>query len=114
MSGINYKFNQWRQSGEQAQEWSSKAYKLLGCNTTSDTLNGYKIGKVLYLHHVKGLNAQEIRELSGKNGLPTNTVKSVIKGFSRQAGQESILAYNTAMEMLQDEQERAVLERMYN
>jgi hypothetical protein len=113
MSGINYRFNTWRESGDQAEEWSSKAYKLLNYNNQSSTLTGFKIGQVLYYYHLKGLQPKQIKDLVGQ-GMSVHLIKGIIKGFGRTAGQESIIAYQTAMEMLQDEQERAVLEKLYN
>lgn len=53
-----------------------------------------------------------MRQQVGK-GIPTITIKAILRGFSRQAGQETILAYNTAMEMPQNEQERVIMDRMY-
>lgn len=110
-TGINYKFNTWRLSGEQAEAWSNKAYDLLRYNADSDMFSGFMIGKVLYLHHERGMNAKQIKQQVGQ--IPTNTIKSITRGFNR-ANYESKMAYITAMEMLQDEHERAVLERMYN
>jgi len=113
MSGINYKFNTWRESGNQAEEWSKKAYKLLSYNNQSDIISGFKIGQVLYYYHVKELQPKEIKKQIGQ-GMSVHLIKGIIKGFSRTAGQESITAYQIAMDMIKDEQERAVLEKLYN
>lgn len=77
---IEYKFNTWRLSEEQSEQWSNKAYKLLSYNNNSDQLNGFRIGQVLYFYHVKGMTAPQIRLAIGK-GIPTNTIKGMIRGF---------------------------------
>jgi len=108
---INYKFNQYRVSGEKAEAWSPMAYKLINKNVASDTVNGFKVGNILYLHYLKGMTAQEIRKTSVGYGIPTNTIKSIIRGFGRQSNVESYEAYEVAMYMIEHEPE--VLEQMY-
>lgn len=54
---INFKFNQYRVSGKTAQAWSPMAYRLVNKNTQSENLSGFKIGHILYLHHVKGMTS---------------------------------------------------------
>lgn len=70
--GIEYRFNEWRASGEQVKEWSPMAYKLVSKNVQSNNADGFKIGQVLYLHHVKGMTASEIRKSSAGYGLTTS------------------------------------------
>ncbi|GAB1799068.1 hypothetical protein [Priestia megaterium] len=108
---INYKFNEWRVEGEKAKPFSGNGYKLLRCNLNSSILNGFTIGQVLYCHHVKGLSVSEIRKNIGV-ALTGPMIRSVIKGFGRNAGWETIQAYNLFMEMLRDEPE--VLDAIYS
>ncbi|GIP62688.1 hypothetical protein J32TS6_12430 [Virgibacillus pantothenticus] len=109
---INYKFNQWRQTGETSEAWSPMAYRLVAKNVGSDTLNGYKVGNIIYLHHLKGMTAQEIKETPVGYGISTATIKSVLKGFGRQSAVESFEAYDIAMYMV--ENEPGTMEQMYN
>lgn len=108
---LNYKFNQYRVSGEPVESWSPMAYRLVNKNAQSDSLNGFKVGHMLYLHHLKGMSAQEIRESSLGHGIAIATVKSVLKGFGRQSGVGALKAYDIAIYMIQNEPE--VLEQMY-
>ncbi|WHY84690.1 hypothetical protein QNH39_18825 [Neobacillus novalis] len=108
---INYKFNQYRISGEQTEAWSPMAYRLISKNSASEHINGFKVGHILYQHHVKGLAAKEIRKTPVGYGLSTNLIKSVLKGFGSQSGIESKEAYEIAMYMLECEPE--TLEKMY-
>lgn len=108
--GIDYRFNEWRVSGEKADAWSPMAYRLLSKNV-SEYVSGYRIGQILYLHHVKGLTAKEIRQTSAGYGLAINLIKSVIKGFGRLSSSETKEAYEIAKYMVKNEPE--VLERMF-
>ncbi|MEC2400916.1 hypothetical protein ABES35_08475 [Bacillus subtilis] len=108
---INYKFNQYRVSGETAEAWSPMSYRLINKNLVSDTVNGFKVGHILYLHHLKGMTVEDIRQTSVGRGIPTNTIKSILKGFGRQSNAESYEAYEIAMYMVQNEPE--TLEKMY-
>lgn len=47
----------------------------------------------MYLHHLKGMNAKDIRQTSVGKGIPTNTIKSTLKSFGRQSNAESYEAY---------------------
>jgi hypothetical protein len=109
---LNIKFNTWNDSGETAEAWSPKAYLLLSFNQSTQSFSGYTVGKVLYLHHVKGLSAPDIKDKIG-SGYNVKMISSIIKGFGHQAGYESRMAYETAMDMLSNEAELEVLHRMY-
>lgn len=109
---IDYKFNTWRVSGERAEVLSPLVYSLLNKNISAQYLNGYTIGHILYLHHIQGMTAQEIRQHSVGKGIPLETIKSVIKGFSQQAGLESVEAYEIAMYLIENEPES--LESLYS
>lgn len=110
--GIDYRFNEWRISGEKAESWSPMAYRLINKNIDAEFLNGFNIGHILYLHHIKGLTALEIRKTSLGYGIATNIIKSVLKGFGNQSGYESKEAFKIAMHMIEHEPE--VMDRMYN
>lgn len=109
---INYKFNEWRQSGEKVEAWSPMAYRLLSKNVSADLVNGYKVGQVLYLHYIKGMSAKEIKQSPVGYGMSASLIQSIIKGFGRQSKVESFEAYDIAMYMVEHEPE--VLERMYS
>lgn len=109
--GIDYKFNEWRISGGKAEAWSPMAYNLLSKNINSDAIKGFRIGHILYLHHIKGLSAKEIRQTPTSCGLNTNKIKSILRGFGSQSGVESKEAYQIAMYMIKNEPD--VLKRMY-
>jgi hypothetical protein len=66
MSGINYRFNEWKQTGEPAEVWSPMSYRLISKNVQSQHFNGFKVGHILYLYHVKGMTAQEIKKHPGE------------------------------------------------
>lgn len=111
--GIDYRFHEWRISGEQAEAWSPLAYRLVSKNVHSDSLNGFRIGLILYLHHIKGMTAKEIQAYMA-NKMLLNMIKGVLKGFSNKnqmAKPDSIEAYKIAMYMVEVQPE--VLERMY-
>lgn len=111
---INYRFNEWRQTGETAEVWSPMAYRLVSKNAHVAHINGFNIGNVLYLHYVKGMTAQEIRKTPVGYGLATNLIKGILKGFSRgtyKVGIDSLEAYEIAMYMIECEPE--TLEKMY-
>ena len=109
--GIDYRFNEWRISGEKAESWSPMAYRLINKNIDAEFLNGFNIGHILYLHHIKGLTASEIRRTSVGYGNSTNIIKSVLKGFGSQSGYESKESYKIAMYMIEYQPE--VLKKMY-
>lgn len=109
--GIDYRFNEWRASRETAEKWSPMAYRLLSKNVSSEHTNGFRIGHILYLHHIKGLSAREIKQTPVGYGIATNMIKSIIKGFGRQSSYESLEAYEIAMYMIEHQPE--VLEKMY-
>ncbi|MGG6431923.1 hypothetical protein ACPF7I_06245 [Anoxybacillus sp. D401a] len=78
---INYKFNEWRVSGEKATAWSQKAYKLLRVNADkSCVMSAHSVGTILYLHYVKGLTAQEIKKHSAGKMLLMTTIKGILRG----------------------------------
>lgn len=112
VTNIDYKFNTWRISGEKAEGYSKMTYRLLNKNLQSDNLTGYKIGHILYLHHLKGMTAQDIKKHPVGYGSSVPTIKSVIKGFGRLSGVESLEAYEIAMYMIEHEPEE--LERLYS
>lgn len=105
MSGINYRFNEWRQSGEKAEKWSYMATRLVSKNSEIDRVNGYTIGQVLYLHHIKGMTALEIRKSPIGLGISLDLIKSMIKGFGVQASAEAKEAFDIAMYMVECEPE---------
>ncbi|WP_047981680.1 hypothetical protein [Ornithinibacillus contaminans] len=108
---INYRFNEWRNSGEPCDKWSPMAYRIVSKNTGSEQVNGFRIGHILYLHHIKGMTAKEIKEVAG-HGIATNMIKSILKGFGRLSGYESLEAYDIAMYLVECQPE--VLEKMYS
>lgn len=61
--GIDYKFNQWRVSGEKAPQWSQKAYKLLKVNLNKNGYTGELLGVILYLYFVKGMTVSQIMDM---------------------------------------------------
>lgn len=95
---VIYNFNEWKVSGEKATPISPKGYKLLRIRT------GFKIGSILYHYYVKGFSVSQIKKTVARNLSLTN-IRSVIKGFGKQASRESIEAYKVFMEMLKDEPE---------
>jgi len=101
--GIEYRFNEWRISGEKATIWSPKVYQLLRLNASNEDINGFNIGKILYYHHVKGFSPPEVKDVV--KGFNLIKIKSILRGFGRHAGYESVQAYNTFMELLRDEPE---------
>ncbi|MEQ6375746.1 hypothetical protein RZN25_02735 [Bacillaceae bacterium S4-13-56] len=110
---IDYKFNVWRVSGERAEAWSPRAYRLISYNQNSESMSGYTIGKVLYLHHLKRLDAKQIREQL-ENKIPINMIKGIIRGFNKKyqtAKTESYEAYAIAMYMVEHHPEE--LEKIY-
>jgi hypothetical protein len=114
--GIDYRFGEWRNNGEIADAWSPMAYRLLSKNIGSEQVNGFRIGHILYLHHIQGMEAKEIKQTSVGYGIATNMIKSILKGFRSKnggAGRESIEAYEIVMGMIQNEKERTILEKMY-
>ncbi|TCP30211.1 hypothetical protein EV207_10634 [Scopulibacillus darangshiensis] len=106
---IDYGFNEFRVLGEKAEEWSPMAYRLVSKNMTAK-ISGFRIGQVLYLHHIKGMSALEIKKAEGF-GLHTNMIKGILRGFGREAGAEALEAYTLAMYMIEHEPE--MLEKMY-
>ncbi|MGF6947541.1 hypothetical protein QF028_000034 [Neobacillus sp. B4I6] len=100
---INYKFNQYRVSGEATEEGSAMAYRLCSKNVTSEHISGYRVGQFLYLHHIKGMTAQDIKKTPVGYGIATNMIKSILKGFGRQSGTESVEAYEIALYMIECE-----------
>ncbi|OIU71204.1 hypothetical protein [Rossellomorea aquimaris] len=112
--GIDYRFNEWRVSGEKAEAWSPMAYRLLSKNATSEHLNGFRIGQMLYLHHIEGMSAKEIKHSPVGFGLNLTVINATLRGYKRKymsVGVETIEAYDIAMYMIEHEPE--VLERMY-
>lgn len=110
--GIDYKFNTWRVSGEQAKTLSPRVYNLLRLNTFSDSHSGWRVGAILYLHHVKGLTATEIKKSLVGSRLPLQSVKSLINGINnKNVNPEIIEACQLFYKMLKDEPE--MLERLY-
>ncbi|MFD4927699.1 hypothetical protein ACFWMS_02070 [Peribacillus butanolivorans] len=112
--GIDYKFNEWRVSGEQAEVWSPLAYRLYSKNVTSESVNGFRVGHILYLHHIKGMAAKEIKHSLVGFGLHLNLIKSILRGFrsrSANAGRETMEAYEIAMYLVECQPE--MLEKMY-
>lgn len=81
------------------------AYGLLSKNVASESVNGFKVGQILYLYHVRGKTAQEIMALP-------NLIKSILKGFDKQSRVESYEVYDIAMYMIEHESE--TLEKMYS
>ncbi|WP_182006114.1 hypothetical protein [Priestia aryabhattai] len=57
---IDYRFNEWRISGEKAPELSKRAYQLL--RSTEGVFSAQQVGEVLYLYYVKQIPKQEIRK----------------------------------------------------
>ncbi|MCL1698319.1 hypothetical protein [Lysinibacillus sp. BPa_S21] len=104
------KFNVWKVSGKQAEVWSPMACRLVSKNTISNYMTGYRIGQILYLHHIKGMSAPEIKKVAGF-GLNTNMIKSILRGFGKDAGIEAVEAYQIAMYMIEQEPEE--LEKLY-
>lgn len=80
---IDYRFNTYRISGEQAEAWIPLAYRLVSKNVHSDSLNGFRIGLILYLHHIKGMTAKEIQAYMAYKML-LNMIKGVLNGFSNK------------------------------
>ncbi|EMI11501.1 hypothetical protein [Anoxybacillus gonensis] len=100
---INYKFNEWRVSGEKATAWSQNAYKLASIEV--GRMSGMTIGAVLYLHCVKGMNASEIRKSPVAYGMATATIRGIIRGsYSPEA-------YSIFVDMLETEPE--MLDRLF-
>lgn len=102
--GINYKFNTWQVSGEQGQEWSKKAYKLLSLNSHLETLSGWRIGAVLYFHQVKGMTASEIKKSPLGIGIPKTSIVNLLKEKpSKYATNETSEAKQLFYNMLETE-----------
>ena len=108
--GIDYRFNEWRVSGEKVETWSPMAYKLVSKCMNAERANGYRIGHILYLFYYKGLSYTEIKEVAGQ-GLHMSLIKGIIKGFGKDASMESREAFKMAMYMIEHETE--VLDKMY-
>jgi hypothetical protein len=100
---INYKFNIWRVSGEQATVWSEKAYKLVRADV--GRLSVATIGAILYMHHVKGMTASEIKKHSVSNGLGISAIRAILKGFGDRASQSTKEAYYLFFDLLENEPE---------
>ncbi|WP_125906469.1 hypothetical protein [Bacillus sp. HMF5848] len=98
---INYKFNQWRNSGETATEISEKGYELL--RSGHGMFTGEMLGNILYRHYIQGESANALcRDITA---IPHQTVKAVLRGsFSPRA-------FNIFMEMAETEPEE--LDRMF-
>ncbi|QPA33221.1 hypothetical protein ISX45_10300 [Anoxybacillus caldiproteolyticus] len=107
---IDYKFNTWRVSGEKATVWSQKAYKLVRADV--GRISGATIGAILYLHHVKGMTASEIKNSPIAWGVSLPNIKGILKGFNSRANRESIEAYSIFMDMLETEPE--MLDRLFD
>lgn len=75
---INYRFNEWRVSGEQAEVWSHNAYKLARLEV--GRVSGMTIGAILYLHFIKGMTASRIRKAPIAFGLASPTITGIIRG----------------------------------
>lgn len=110
MLGIEYRFNEWRVSGGEAEVWSPMAYKLISKCINAERASGYKIGHILYLYYCKGLSNTEIKEVAGQ-GLPMSLIKGIVRGFGKDASMEAREAFKIAMYMIEHETE--VLDRMY-
>ncbi|KGA98118.1 hypothetical protein AJ85_18565 [Alkalihalobacillus alcalophilus ATCC 27647 = CGMCC 1.3604] len=108
---IDYRFNEWRVSGEQAEAWSPMAYRLCSKNSKTDLMNGYRVGDILYLHYLRGMTAKDIKQYSLGYGVSTAIIKSVLNGFGRQSGAEAKEAYQIGMYLVENEPE--MLEKMY-
>jgi hypothetical protein len=109
---INYNFNKWRVSGETAEAWSPMAYQLISKNRNVEHLSGFRIGQVLYLHHIKGLSDKDINKLSYGYCKNITILRGILKGFRKKSvSRDSKEAYYIAMYMIEHEPE--ILERMY-
>jgi hypothetical protein len=106
---IDYRFNEWRVSGEQATVWSENAYKLVRADV--GRMSGMTIGAILYLHYVKGMTAGEIRKHSISNGLGISTIRAILRGFGDRASQATKEVYYLFVEMLENEPE--MLDRLF-
>ncbi|MGP4082056.1 hypothetical protein ACTWQL_19400 [Pseudalkalibacillus sp. R45] len=101
---INYSFNQWRVSGEQAEsQISPRGYVLL--NADAGRLSGQEIGTILYRHYVKGIKANELYKEYSKIAH-----HFIIQGILTGSGKFA-LAYNMFMELLEENPEE--LEMMF-
>lgn len=110
---INYSFNEWRVAGETAEAWSPMAYRLISKNKNVEHLSGFRIGQVLYLHHIKGLSDKEINQISYGYSKNITIIRGILRGFSKKSvSRDSKEAYYIAKFMIVNEPE--VLERMYN
>lgn len=109
--GIDYRFGEWRNTGEPCDKWSPMAYRLLSKCERSPVASGYRIGQVLWLHHCKGLSPKEISQASSGYEKNINSIKGIIRGFGKDAGAEAKEAYSIGMYMVECEPE--ILGRMY-
>ncbi|WP_079709886.1 hypothetical protein [Paraliobacillus ryukyuensis] len=93
---INYKFNQWRESGEATTEITERGYKLL--RSGHGFFSGQTIGYILYKHYILGESANVLcREFKQ---VPHQTVKAVIRGsFSPEA-------FNRFFDLVENEPEQ--------
>ncbi|KGP71514.1 hypothetical protein [Pontibacillus yanchengensis] len=99
---MNYKFNTWIQSGEQAKEISSKGYELLRAGNQS--YSGQTIGYILYCHYIKGASFNVINREN--KSMPANIIKGILTGTY------SPKTFNAFMELAEAETE--TLEGIYS
>lgn len=55
---INYQFNKYRLSGQDAPVWSETAYQL--CRTGVGNTSGQQLGEILYRYYLDGLELKEL------------------------------------------------------
>ncbi|MGP4068368.1 hypothetical protein [Halobacillus sp. B29] len=99
---MNYKFNTWIQSGEQAKEISSKGYDLLRAGNQSFT--GQVIAHILYRHYIKGDSFHVINREN--KSMPANIIKGILTGTY------SPKTFNVFMDLAENETD--TLESIYS
>jgi hypothetical protein len=73
---INYQFNKYRVSGEDAPVWSKDAYQL--CRAEAGIHSGHLIGEILYRYHILGADIKELYK--DYSFIPSRAIKALLRG----------------------------------
>jgi hypothetical protein len=95
---VNYKFNQYRVSGEDALQWSDNAMNLMRSGRGFWT--GHMMAELLYRSQIEALSFTEINQMY--KHIPFQTIKSILSGsFSPETYRIFTEMKETEPEMLQ-------------